>query len=90
MIDTKTAPYGALLLRVSMGILFILHGGSIKAFVFGMANAGKFFPPLWAYPSGLLGSSCCTKRSVGWRSSSGSTHDGSRYFLGYTCFLLPT
>jgi putative oxidoreductase len=43
MIDTKTAPYGALLLRVSVGILFILHGVYLKAFVFGMANAGKFF-----------------------------------------------
>jgi hypothetical protein len=26
MIDHKLAPYGALLLRVSMGLLFILHG----------------------------------------------------------------
>jgi putative oxidoreductase len=43
MVDTKTAPYGALLLRVSMGILFILHGVYLKAFVFGMTNAGKFF-----------------------------------------------
>lgn len=43
MIDTKTAPYGALLLRVSMGILFILHGVYLKAFVFGMANVATFF-----------------------------------------------
>ena len=46
MIDTKTAPYAALLLRVSMGILFILHGVYLEAFVFGMANAGKFFATL--------------------------------------------
>jgi putative oxidoreductase len=43
MIDAKTAPYGALLLRVSMGILFILHGVYLKAFVFGMTGAGEFF-----------------------------------------------
>jgi putative oxidoreductase len=43
MIDAKTAPYGALLLRVSMGILFILHGVYLKAFVFGMTGTGKFF-----------------------------------------------
>ena len=35
MIDAKMAPYGALLLRMSMGILFILHGVYLKAFVFG-------------------------------------------------------
>ena len=46
MIDTKTAPYGALLLRVSIGILFILHGVYLKAFVFGMANVATFFAPM--------------------------------------------
>jgi uncharacterized membrane protein YphA (DoxX/SURF4 family) len=35
MIDAKTAPYGALLLRVSMGILFILHGVYLKALYSG-------------------------------------------------------
>lgn len=43
MIDAKLAPYGALLLRVSMGLLFILHGVYLKAFVFGMAGVGKYF-----------------------------------------------
>jgi putative oxidoreductase len=43
MIDLKLAPYGALLLRVSMGLLFIVHGVYLKAMVFGMAGAGKFF-----------------------------------------------
>jgi putative oxidoreductase len=43
MIDLRLAPYGALLLRVSMGVLFILHGVYLKAMVFGMAGAGKFF-----------------------------------------------
>jgi putative oxidoreductase len=46
MIDAKLAPYGALLLRVSMGVLFILHGLYLKAFVFGMAGAGKYFASL--------------------------------------------
>jgi putative oxidoreductase len=43
MIDLRLAPYGALLLRISMGVLFILHGVYLKAMVFGMAGAGKFF-----------------------------------------------
>ena len=46
MIDARRAPYGALLLRVSMGVLFILHGLYIKAMVFGMAGAGKYFASL--------------------------------------------
>ena len=43
MIDTLKAPYAALLLRVSMGVLFLLHGLYLKVFVFGMAGTGKFF-----------------------------------------------
>jgi putative oxidoreductase len=46
MIDQRLAPYGALLLRVSMGVLFILHGVYLKAMVFGMAGAGKYFASL--------------------------------------------
>jgi putative oxidoreductase len=46
MIDDKSAPYGALLLRVSMGVLFLLHGLYLKAFVFGMAGTGKYFVSL--------------------------------------------
>jgi len=46
MIDAKMAPYGLLLLRVSMGILFILHGVYLKVFVFGMAGVGKLFTTL--------------------------------------------
>ena len=46
MIDNKMAPYGALLLRVSMGVLFILHGAYLKFLVFTMAGAGKFFVSL--------------------------------------------
>ena len=43
MIDAQRAPYGALLLRVSLGVLFLLHGVYLKAFVFGMTGAGQFF-----------------------------------------------
>jgi putative oxidoreductase len=46
MIDEKTAPYSALLLRVSMGILFILHGAYLKIFVFTMAGASQYFESL--------------------------------------------
>jgi putative oxidoreductase len=46
MIDTRTAPYAALLLRLSMGILFILHGLYLKMFVFTMPGAASFFETL--------------------------------------------
>jgi putative oxidoreductase len=46
MIDGKTAPYAALLLRASMGILFLLHGAYLKAFVFTMAGASQYFGSL--------------------------------------------
>lgn len=46
MIDEKLAPYAALLLRVSMGILFILHGVYLKAMVFGMEGATGYFASL--------------------------------------------
>jgi putative oxidoreductase len=46
MIGAGRAPYGALVLRVSMGVLFILHGLYLKAMVFGMAGAGKYFASL--------------------------------------------
>ncbi len=46
MIDDKTAPYGALVLRVSMGILFILHGAYLKIFVFTMGGTSQYFDSL--------------------------------------------
>jgi putative oxidoreductase len=53
MIDSKTAPYAALLLRVSLGVLFLAHAG-LKFFVFTPAGTAKFFdsvglPPALAY-----------------------------------------
>lgn len=45
MIDHKTAPYGALILRVSLGLLFLAHAG-LKYFVFTPAGAFGFFESL--------------------------------------------
>ena len=53
MIDSRTSPYGALLLRVSLGALFLAHA-SLKLFVFTPAGTAQFFgslglPPALAY-----------------------------------------
>lgn len=53
MIDTRTAPYAALLLRVTLGALFLAHAG-LKVFVFTPAGTAAFFgkiglPPVLAY-----------------------------------------
>lgn len=53
MIDNRTAPYAALLLRVALGILFLAHAG-LKIFVFNPAGTAHFFaslglPPALAY-----------------------------------------
>lgn len=54
MIDNKTAPYAALLLRVALGVMFIAHG-LMKVFVFTLPGTAQFFAsvgfPGWtAYP----------------------------------------
>jgi putative oxidoreductase len=46
MLDSQTAPYGALLLRVAMGLLFIMHGAYLKLFIFTMPGTGQFFQSL--------------------------------------------
>jgi len=53
MIDHRTAPYAALLLRVSLGLLFLAHF-TIKLLVFTPAGTVQFFgslglPPALAY-----------------------------------------
>jgi putative oxidoreductase len=45
MIDTRTAPYAALLLRLSLGIMFVAHA-SLKIFVFTPAGTVAFFAKL--------------------------------------------
>jgi putative oxidoreductase len=51
MIQSRTAPYGALLLRLSLGALFLAHG-LLKVFVFTLPGTVKFFASL-GYPAGL-------------------------------------
>jgi putative oxidoreductase len=53
MIDARTAPYAALVLRVTLGALFLAHAG-LKLFVFTPAGTAQFFgslglPPALAY-----------------------------------------
>jgi len=45
MIDSRTAPYAALILRIALGILFLAHAG-LKVFVFTPAGAAQFFGSL--------------------------------------------
>ena len=54
MIDSRTAPYAAALLRISLGIMFIAHG-LLQVFVFTLPGTAQFFAsvgfPGWAaYP----------------------------------------
>ena len=49
MIDTRTAPYAALLLRLSLGTLLLAHGLLLKVFVFGIPGTVGFFESI-GYP----------------------------------------
>ena len=50
MLDTKTTtPYAALLLRVSMGVMFLAHGALLKLGTFGLAGTMGFFGSI-GYP----------------------------------------
>ncbi len=51
MTDNRTAPFAALILRISLGILFLAHFG-LKFFVFTPAGTAKFFASL-GLPGGL-------------------------------------
>ena len=46
MIDTKTAPYAALVLRVALGAMFLAHGLWLKYFVFTLPGTAMFFESL--------------------------------------------
>jgi putative oxidoreductase len=46
MIDTKTVPYAALLLRLSLGAMFVAHGLILKYFTFGLTGTAGFFESL--------------------------------------------
>lgn len=45
MIENRLAPYGATLLRITLGGLFLAHAG-LKFFVFTPAGTGQFFASL--------------------------------------------
>lgn len=54
MIDIRTAPYAALLLRISLGVLLLAHGLLLKVFTFTIpGTVGYFqsigFPSFFAY-----------------------------------------
>ncbi len=54
MIETRTAPYAALLLRVSLGLMFIAHSVLLKLVVFSLPGTAQYFgslglPPALAY-----------------------------------------
>ena len=46
MIDTKTAPYAATLLRVSLGVMFLAHSLLLKVFIFTVPGTVQFFESL--------------------------------------------
>ena len=43
MIDNRTAPYAALVLRLALGIMFVAHSLVLKHFTYGMAGTVQFF-----------------------------------------------
>lgn len=49
MIDTRTAPYAALLLRVSLGALLLAHGLLLKVFIFTIPGTVGYFESI-GYP----------------------------------------
>ena len=42
-VDSRTFPTGVLLLRVSLGIMFLAHSIVLKLFTFGLAGTAAFF-----------------------------------------------
>jgi len=49
MIDNRTAPYAALLLRLSLGIMLLAHGLLLKVFIFSVPGTVGFFESI-GYP----------------------------------------
>jgi putative oxidoreductase len=46
VIDSRTAPYAALILRVTLGVMFIAHSLILKHFVFTLPGTAQFFESL--------------------------------------------
>lgn len=54
MIDSRTAPYAALVLRVALGLMFVAHSVWLKLVVYTLPGTAQFFgsiglPPALAY-----------------------------------------
>jgi len=43
MIDNRTAPYAALVLRVSLGVMYIAHSLVLKHFMYTLPGTAQFF-----------------------------------------------
>lgn len=43
MIDTRTAPYAALVLRLTLGVMFIAHSLVLKYFTYTLPGTAQFF-----------------------------------------------
>lgn len=69
-IDHRTAPYGALLLRLASGVAFLAHGLYLKVFVFTMPGTVGFFESI-----GLPG-------ALAWLTVIGETLGGLMLILG--------
>lgn len=46
MIDSQTAPHGAFLLRVSLGVMYLAHSVALKFVTFGLPGTAAFFASL--------------------------------------------
>jgi putative oxidoreductase len=46
MIENRSAPYGALVLRVALGVMFLAHSAYLKLVVFTLPGTVKFFESL--------------------------------------------
>jgi putative oxidoreductase len=46
MIDIRTAPYAALVLRVSLGVMYIAHSLVLKHFTYTLPGTAQFFESL--------------------------------------------
>ena len=49
MIDTRTAPYAALLLRIALGVAFLAHGLLLKVFTYTIPGTAGYFESI-GYP----------------------------------------
>ena len=52
MNDDRLVPYGALLLRVSMGVMFVAYGLVLKVMTYGVAGTAGYFESI-GYPAAL-------------------------------------